>query len=32
MINNAQQIENLRILPFNQLEQLYKKRIGQWSI
>lgn len=32
MINNAQQIEDLRIPPSNQLEPLYKKRAGQWSI
>lgn len=32
MINNAQQIEDLRIPPSNHLEQLYKKRVGQWSI
>jgi proteic killer suppression protein len=32
MINNAQNLNDLRIPPANRLEKLYGKRIGQYSI
>ena len=32
MINNAQQLADLRISPANQLETLSGDRAGQWSI
>jgi proteic killer suppression protein len=32
MINNAQNLNDLRIPPANRLEKLYGKRVGQYSI
>jgi proteic killer suppression protein len=32
MINNAQNLNDLRLPPANRLEKLYGKRVGQYSI
>ena len=32
MLNRAEKLEDMRIPPNNKLEQLKRKRIGQWSI
>jgi len=32
MLNNAQSLDDLRVLPANRLERLAADRAGQWSI